>query len=429
MSTTSIIPSSLALGLWLAASSASAQPIERFLERAPRSLDVRESALAAQQRAEEQLQATGRLLPSLSARAGYTYNQYEVGLALPTGTSAPPTQITITPHHQVDLTVTVDVPLVDVAGWMRVDAARATREAADTRAQLTLEQAQRAIARSYCQWIGATALQRSAERALEVAQRSLDRVRARQQSGAAVELDVARAASELARAQQTLADATLSAQTAARALESLTGLAPSAAPPLPESLVRESAIESWEASASGTASVRQATAEARAQRAQSRAAWWALSPTLNASASERVTNAAGFGQPATFSAGVSLSWRLDATSVANARANHAASAIAEVRLERALQQSRDEIHTAWWQVDAGIARANAARSRLESARRGTLSARARLAQGAGDEHDVLLAERDEFDADIAVIQANADLAYARVALRIAAGRALDGGAR
>ncbi len=412
-----------------APSVATAQPIERFLERAPRALDVRESALVAQQRADEQWQSIGRLLPSLSARAGYTHNQFEVGVSLPSGSSAAPTQITITPYNQVDLSVTVDVPLVDVAGWARVDAARASRDAAERRAQLTVEQAQRSIARSYFQWVGASALQRSAQRAADVAQRSLDRVRARLQSGAATELDVARAASDLARAQQTLADAVLVTQTSARALESLTGLAPSAAPALSDPLNAESSIEAWEANATETASVRQAIAEARAQRAQSRAAWWALSPTLNASATERITNAAGFGQPATFSAGVSLAWRIDATSVASARSSEAASAIADVRVERAVQQARDEIHSSWWQVRAGIARATASRARVDATRRATAAARARLAQGAGNEFDVLVAERDEFEADVAVTQADADLAYARVALRVAAGRAVHGGAR
>lgn len=432
MSTPSIISHgaslAAALALSLAAAPAEAQPIERFLSLAPRALEVRESALSVQQRSDEAQQALGRLLPSLSTRAGYTYNQNEVAVSLPNGTSSP-TQFTITPHNQVELSVSVDVPLVDVAGWMRLDAARATRDASERRTELTLEQAQRSIARSYCQWVGASALQRAAQRALEVAQRSLDRARARQQSGAALELDVARAASDVARAQQSLADATLTTQTAARALESLTGLAATSAGLQADSLAREAPLDQWERSASRASSVRQAEADARAQRAQSRAAWWALSPTLNASANERITNAAGFGQPASFSAGVSLSWRIDVTSVANARASDAASATATIRLERALQSARDEIHSAWWQVDAGIARAIASRSRLDAARRATSSARARMAQGTGNEHDVLLAERDEFDAEVSVIQADADLAFARISLRIAAGRALEGGAR
>lgn len=407
---------------------ATAQPLSHFLRNASTSLDARESVLLAQQRADEQWQVTGRLLPSLTARAGYTFNQFEVGVTIPTGASTN-TQATITPRHQADLTVTLDVPLVDPAGWARVDAARASREASQVRVRATSEDVLRAVARSYFQWAAAGALVRSSERALLVAQRSLDRVRARLQAGGAVELDVARASSEVARAQQTVADAMLARQTAARSLESLTQIAPREPVMPPASLEQESPLPSWEALASQTTSVRQATLEARAQHAQSRAAWLGLSPTVNASATERVTNATGFGPPATFAAGVSVSWRIDVTSVANARAASAASAIADVRLERALQNARDQIHSAWWQVNVGVARVRASRARLESAQRATSSARARLAQGAGNEHDVLLAERDEFDAEVAGIQADADLAFARVALRIAAGQPLEGGAQ
>ncbi|MFO0558212.1 MAG: TolC family protein [Polyangiales bacterium] len=410
------------------ASTVRAQPVERFVEAAASSaVDVRESELSAQSRREDEWQALGRLLPSLSARAAYTRNQHEVSLTLPTGASSSNT-ITITPHDQVEASVTLDVPLVDPAGWARVRAARSSTDAARARIAVSLTDAQRSAARSYFQWAGALALVDSARAALTVAQRSLDRARARQAQGAAVALDVHRARAEIARAEQSLIDAQLSAETAARSLETLSGLRPSQPALGQATLDEEAPLAQWLTLASQTPAVQQAFAEERAARAQSNAAWWALSPTINATATERVTNAAGFGQPANLAAGFSLSWRLDATSIANARASATSTAIAGVRVERAIARARDEIHSAWWQVHSGIARATAARARLDASAIATQSALARLAQGGATEFEVLTAQRDEFDARSSVIQADAELAYARVALRIAAGRATPGGA-
>lgn len=431
MSTSSIIRTLAALGSLgaaLAARPASAQPIERFVIAASRAaVDVRESELAARERQEDEWQSLGRLLPTLSARAAYTRNQNEVSLSLPTSATSSNT-ITITPHDQVEASVTVDVPLVDPAAWARVRAARTSTDSARARTSVAITEAQRSVARSYYQWAGATALVDAARTAAAVAQRNVERARARQSNGAGLELDLHRALSELARAEQTVIDAQLTASIAARALQTLTGIAPSQPSPIEATLDEEAPLSHWESLASQAPSVQQALADERTTHAQSTAAWWALSPSINATATERVTNAAGFGQPANLSAGLSLSWRLDATTIANARARSTSDALAALRVERSLQRARDDVHSAWWQVHSGIARSRAARARLDAATSAARGAAARLAQGGATEFELLSAQRDEFDARTAVIQADAELVYARIALRLAVGRTSAAGA-
>ncbi len=407
---------------------ADAQPIERFLAAAQRSTDVREGELVARQRADESTQALGRLLPSLSARGAYTFNQFEVGVTLPTSGAA--NQITITPRNQVDLTVSVDVPLVDVAAWARLDAARQSEAASQVRVRATLDDVSRSVARSYFQWVGASALVTASERALDVATRSIERLRARNAAGAALVLDIQRAEAEAARARLTLADARLTVATAARALATATGITPTVAPTLGDNLRDEAPLAQWEQDALGTPSVRAAITEARAAGAQARASWWSLAPTVNATAGERITNAAGFGQPATFTAGVAVNWRIDVTAVASARAAESVRSVAELRVARAISAARDQVHSAWWQVRTGIERARAARAQLAASEAAASAARERLARGAGTDFDVLAAERDAFSAEVSRVQADADLSFARISLRLSAGRPLvEGGAR
>ncbi len=415
------------LALWLGSGPAQAQSIERFLAAAARGTDVRESEASARQRGDERAQALGRLLPSLSARGAYTFNQFEVGVALPSASGAA-NQITITPRHQADLTVTVEVPLIDVAGWARLDAARQSESASHVRARATLEDARRSVARSYFQWVGASALVASSERALAVATRTVERLRARSEAGAALALDVQRAEAEAARARLTLADARLTVETAARALATATGITPSAAPPLADDLRDEAPLVQWEQECQSTPSVRAAVSEARAANAQARAAWWSLAPTVNATASERVTNAAGFGQPATFTAGVAINWRVDVSAAAAARAGESARESAELRVERALTAARDQVHSAWWQVRSGIERARAARAQHAASEAAASAARDRLQRGTATDFDVLTAERDAFSAEVSRVQAEADLSFARISLRISAGRAPTEGA-
>lgn len=85
------------------------QSLDDFLARVTSSAEVREADAAVSQRAGERTQSLGALIPSLSARAGYTRNQVEVAVTLPGGGRA-----VISPQDQLDASLTLDVPLLDL---------------------------------------------------------------------------------------------------------------------------------------------------------------------------------------------------------------------------------------------------------------------------------------------------------------------------
>jgi outer membrane protein TolC len=104
------------------------------------------------------------------------------------------------------------------------------------------------------------------------------------------------------------------------------------------------------------------------------------------------------------------------------RAAKAQAALAQVRADRARQTAYDEIHGAWHQVKAALAKARSARAERDTSKVAVKQARQRYEAGTGLFLEVTQAERDAFSAEISLIQADADLASARTLLRIHAGR-------
>src|SRR5712672_975931 len=105
------------------------QPVQVFVagarQRNPDELEAR--ANLSQQRAQAD-STLGRVLPGVSARGSYTRNQY--GSQIDIATPGQPSQIiTLLPQNQWDGTATLTVPLIDLAGFRRVSAARTTAEA------------------------------------------------------------------------------------------------------------------------------------------------------------------------------------------------------------------------------------------------------------------------------------------------------------
>jgi outer membrane protein TolC len=117
--------------------------------------------------------------------------------------------------------------------------------------------------------------------------------------------------------------------------------------------------------------------------------------------------------------------KLDLTTWGNIRSQEAAAAIAQAREEAARQQALDQVHEDWFRVHNGIAKSRAARAESQAAAAAVARARERYRQGASTQLELVQAERDAFSAEVSRIQADADLAYARAGLRLAAGRSLD----
>ncbi len=131
-------------------------------------------------------------------------------------------------------TVTLNVPLVDVATWKRVTAAGANLEAARGTLEARADEVERAVVRAFYQWVGNAALVRSGQVAEKAAQDNLAVVEQRAGAGLASALDVSRARAQVARARESIASAQLGVATAQRTLRTLTGIEPAGeAPPLP----------------------------------------------------------------------------------------------------------------------------------------------------------------------------------------------------
>ena len=361
-----------------------------------------------------------RLWPSLTARAGYVRNEHASEARVPDGQSGF-REVTITPQDQLDAVFTVEVPLVDIAQWRRVDAAGASREAATGRATDAREGVARSVARVWHQTVAAEAVLEAAGRSLSVAEKSLARAQARFDAGAASELEQQRAVAQVERSRQAVVEAERATLLARRTLESLSGLKPTPGVVLEVANLEEPAPLRPDA-AGDTAQVKAARAFAAQAALQSSAASAAKLPTLAASISERVTNATGFaGENTAYTAGVTLTWRLDAATFAQA---DAAAASADGQSHAAAQtavDAQDRAYDAWLSVRAQVARVKAAMAELAATQRAAELARSRFEGGAATQLDALQADRDAFQAEVGLIQARADLAFARVDLRIALG--------
>ncbi|HEU4404420.1 MAG TPA: TolC family protein [Polyangiaceae bacterium] len=400
------------------------QPLESFV-RAARAAnpDAREARAESRRAGADAAVARAALLPSFVARGLYTRNQYEVAFALPT--DGAPQRVVIQPQNQLDAFLTLTVPVVDLAGRARAGAAAEAAEAAradEAAAALGLEAR---VAAGYYRFVGAEATREAAARGLDVAERNARLVRDRLAVGAASDLDAARAEADAERARQDVADAELGVALAARALATLSGLEPEPGSSLRDEAGDEAPLEAWLRAAPGLPSARAAAAAERAAGEARRAAEWSLLPSLAVGAEQRFTNASSFvGRRAFYTLTASLTWSLDAAVGARVAAQEAAADAAAARAARARRAGADLIYEAWHRTRAALARARAARAQRAAAARAAELARDRYEAGSATQNEVIAAQRDAFAADVACVQADADLALARTQLRLSAGRTL-----
>ena len=397
------------------------QPLETFLEAArTNSYDVREQIATTEQRDWERESAFGRLLPSASARGVYTRNQYAA--VIPAG-AVTDTPITITPQDQVDLFLQLDVPLVDLANYQRLGQARHLAKASGAQLEVAQNDVQRTVARAYYAYVGGAALVQAAERSQKIAEDNLAFVTTRHENGVATELDRARARANLEQSKQDRAQAELIGITAARNLETVSGIAPTPVDEYPaDDLHPEAPLDSWLAN-TDTPSDRVQAELGRAATSAKKAAAYSLLPTLSANAQERITNATGFtGRTSAYTLQAMLSWRLDYSAYSTAEAQARAADVQKVRSERARRGVADDIFGAWERVRTQIVKSASARVQAEAAVRAEELALARYQAGALTQLDVTQSQRDAFQAQASRIQADADLLYSRVLLRLAAGK-------
>lgn len=407
----------------IAAEARALQPLREFVASALRkNPDNLEAAATERQRGAQSDAARAGYLPSVTAQGVYTRNQYEAKITLPDG----PT-VTIQPRNGLDASFVLGVPLVNVGAWEQHRAARANQAVARAARASTAQSVEADVTQAYYQLLGSEAVLFAAQKSAEVASGNLSLVRDRRELGAASELDLQRAAADLARAQQEEAAATQGVIVARRALESLSRLTPEPAVEadyVEDTLTEEADLAHWLGHPpDDLIAARPAALAIRAAERARAASWAAWLPTLSGQGQERLTNAAGFvGRHAVYTLSAVVGWRLDFALAPNVAAQTAAVAVAEARADRTRRAAEDAIYRAWHQVRTGIERARAARAQVQAATLAQALARDRYAAGVATQLEVVQAQRDFFSAAVVQAQADFDLQYARALLRIASRR-------
>lgn len=399
------------------------QPLSAFVRAAAsRALPLQASAAdrdVARSRVDE---ARAALLPSVNLEAGYTRNEVEVTAEVPGPTGDLQSSV-ITAQDQVNGTLSLRIPLLDSAAWSRFFGAEARADAADARWLAASRDTLIDVVSAYYRLVAAREVVESSRRSEQTARQHLDEVTARAAAGLSSELDQERARADLARAEQTSAEAGLEEARAARALFVASGLAPDAArqPLESDQLTPEPALARWLSQAQRAPEVQSARLEERGAGHDQDAAWQNLLPVVSADASERYTNAPGFGPEFLWAAGVSLSWQLDFARPAAIETQANLGDRAQVDVAQALQQRETAIYDAWHSVRAQAARVRAARVGRAANERAAEVARASYQAGTGSQFAVSQAERDLLQARVDAARAEADLRVARLTLRLHAG--------
>ncbi len=418
-----------ALGVLLGLAPARAralQPLETFIESArTKNPDNLEAAANTRQREAEAEVATGRLLPSANVQGIYTRNQYEAIVQLPEGP-----EVIIQPKNALDAFLTLQVPIVQVELWYRRSAAKTAGKAALARQDFTELIIEENVARAYYELLGYEAALRSTKQGLEVAQNLERLIQTRVDVGVASNLDLQRAIAEVARRQQEVATAEQNVALSRRSLESLSRQTPTPATDadfVPDDLHEEGPLSAWlKPNNDDLVAVRPSVLEtevARKNRAAARAVWL---PTIGGQAQEHFSNATGFtGRNNAYTLSLTATWALDFTLAPRVRAETAALSGASARENRARRDADDSIYEAWQNVRANIEKARAAIPQVEAATLALTLAQDRYENGVATQLDVIQAQRDQLEAEIAAIQAEANLRYSRVVLRVVSRRSRE----
>jgi outer membrane protein TolC len=360
-------------------------------------------------------EALGRALPALSASATYTRNQREVSFG----------GMQVTPRDQRDASLTLTVPLVDLARFARVSAARRSAEAAAHGQQAAALETEAQVVQTYYQLAANLALAQAARKSLDAVRLNLKVTDDALRAGTATSLDVERASAETERQSQQLSSAELAVKLAARALESATGVAADTAsgPALSDDLKPERPLAELAAASPSTPAVRAAASARAAAERTATAQRLTLVPSLSGSVNQRFTNATAFlgGHDNVWVAMLSAGWAFDFGTIPGIRARDAEAAAARAREEAARLAAGDALFRAWTTIETNLARSRSARAEAKVSAHAAEIARARYRAGVASQLELIQAERDAFSAEAARIQSDADLLNARLQLRLASG--------
>lgn len=407
-------------------------------------------------------QAWTSLLPSFTAQASWTRNQYEAqfkqydtsnspfligspacidglkngdpsscggglsnGQVIKTQVAELPPAITIPIQlkDQLDATLRFDLPIIDAQRWTRTLAASSADDAAELRELVTSDLVKRQVLGGYYGYAAALAVRESAKKSVAVAEAQLNLTEIRFRAGAVTELEQLRARAEVQRNRQTVADTENLVATTRRSLRTVSGIDPGEVVPMPDdNLTPEKGFEELEQNVEALPAVRASDKDAEAANRLGWSSRLLLVPSLSANFMERFSNATGFtGKNANYSFGLSVMWRLDAPTFMGLEGARATESMALLAAERTRIMARDQVHSDWQRLKAALIKVEAAAAQSQAASRAAQVARDRYAVGAATQVDVIQAERDLFGAEVSQIQARTELASARASLHLSAG--------
>jgi outer membrane protein TolC len=412
--------SALVITLALAlAGPARAMSLKELLDASEQqNLDRRISREQLERAAAEERQAWSALFPALTAQAGWTHNQYETRIPLPTGEVA-----LVTPFDQLDGTLRVELPLVDSGRWLRAGAADSAGAAAAFRDEASRDAVRRQVVTTFYGYAASLAVRESARRSLGVAQAQHQLQQVRERAGAATQLEVMRARAEVQRNLQVVADAEALVAISRRALRTLTGIEVDEQAVLPrDDFSAEGTLEDLEARAGELPVVKAAEKDAEVAGRLATASNLAFVPSVSGQFTERLSNAGGLnGRERYYTAGIGLSWRMDGPTIFAPGVQGAQRRIAVLGAERQRIAARDQIHTDWRRLQAAMEKVTAAGAQVEASQKAAQVARDRYDAGAATQLEVIQAERDLFAAEVNQIQGRSELASSHASLRISAG--------
>lgn len=406
----------------LASPAMAIQPLEVFLSAArDRNPDSKAASAELDQQKADALTALGRQLPGVSVKASYYRNQYQTQIAV----GGPPS--VVQPRDQWVGAATLSVPLIDLANFQRIAAARTNADSFARRLEATRLSVEGQTVQDYYQLLANLALVGTAQNYLEVSRENLRLTETKLRAGAATRLDVDRAVADVEQQVQQLAAAQLQVALAARDLQSTTSVTPdiSASVKLTDDLHAERELSYFEAELPNVPSVTAAAAATHAAQQQATAQKLALVPTISGFFTENATNAPGFEPSHWFwQAGLTASWTFDLTYVGNIQSFDAAAAATLATEEKTRLAAGDAIHRYWQTVLVGIAQSRSARAGRDAATHASEQARVQYMAGSATQLDLLQARRDAFQAEVNQIQTDANLLNARAQLRLASGWSL-----
>jgi OMF family outer membrane factor len=306
--------------------------------------------------------------------------------------------------------------------------ARHQRDAQEFATLASSADVQMAVVRAYYLVVASQGVLTAGEKARKTAEESERIAEAKLAAGTVTELAVSKAKVDVALAGQTVANAHRALGLARRNLATLCGTdEPGDLPGVAES---EATLQDEASFVAEAQTKRPEVGEARQLVDKASAAhdeaWLQFAPSLVANAQEHITNATGFiGKEFYWTAGLSLAWTLDPVGTpASVRRADGLLYEQNQRLAQALDLVRDDVHTAWLDIEAGRERLAETRSEVASARQSLRLTEEQYKAGTANAVDLSAAQRDAFNSEANLAQAEAELATAVLALRKAAGESL-----